>query len=116
MAERYDKLLAGTRVTTPTVAPGNEHVYHLYVVRSQQRNALQAHLAAHGIATAIHYPVPVHKQPAYRHLAPAPTHAEANRLIETERAAAEVLSLPLYPQLPIDHPDRVAAAIAKFTP
>ena len=116
LAARYDELLAGTCVTTPTVAPGNEHVYHLYVVRSQQRNSLQAHLAAHGIATAIHYPVPVHLQPAYRHLAPAPTHAEADRLIETERAAAEVLSLPLYPQLPIEHLDRVAAAIAQFTP
>ena len=75
---------------------------------------LQAHLAAHGIATAIHYPVPVHKQPAYRHFAPPPTHQEANRLIETERAAAEVLSLPLYPQLPIEHLDRIAAAIAQF--
>ena len=51
LAARYDELLAGTPATTPPVAPGNEHVYHLYVVRSQQRDALQAHLAAHGIAT-----------------------------------------------------------------
>ena len=116
LAARYDELLAGTPVTTPPVAPGNEHVYHLYVVRSQQRDALQAHLAARGIATAIHYPVPIHKQPAYRHLAPPPTHKQANRLIETERAAAEVLSLPLYPQLPIEHLDHIAAAIAQFTP
>ncbi len=115
LAARYDELLAGTPVTTPPVAPGNEHVYHLYVVRSQQRDALQAHLAARGIATAIHYPVPVHKQPAYRHFAPAPSHQGVNRLIETERAAAEVLSLPIYPQLPIEHLDRVAAAIARFT-
>ena len=74
LATRYDELLAGTSVTTPPVAPGNEHVYHLYVVRSKQRDALQAYLADHGIATAIHYPVPVHKQPAYRHLVPTPTH------------------------------------------
>ena len=115
LAARYDELLADACVTTPTVAPGNKHVYHLYVVRSQQRDALQAHLAAHGIATAIQYPVPIHKQPAYRHLAPPPSQQEVNRLIETERAAAEVLSLPLYPQLPIEHLDRVAAAIAQFT-
>ena len=59
----------------------------------------------------------MHKQPAYRHLAPPPTQQEqqeVNRLIETERAAAEVLSLPLYPQLSTEHLDRVAAAIAQF--
>jgi dTDP-4-amino-4,6-dideoxygalactose transaminase len=71
-------------------------------------------LAAHGIATAIHYPVPVHLQPAYRHLAPLHSPSAANPLIETERAAAEVLSLPLYPHLPTEHLERVAAAIAQF--
>ena len=88
-------------------------MYHLYVVRCQQRDALQAHLAQHGIATAIHYPVPIHLQPAYRRLASA-AHKGASHLRETELAAAEVLSLPLYPQLPIEHLDRVAAAIAQF--
>ncbi len=108
LALHYDELLAGSAVTTPRVAPGNEHVYHLYVVRCQQRDALQAHLDQRGIATAIHYPVPVHQQPAYRRLAPPAG------LPETERAAAEILSLPMYPQMPQEHVEQVAACIAAF--
>ena len=108
LAARYDELLAGSSVTTPLAAPGNQHVYHLYVVRSSQRDALQAHLDRHGIATAIHYPVPVHQQPAYRRLAPL------GDLPESERAAAEILSLPLYPQMPLEHVERVAAGVREF--
>lgn len=108
LAGRYDDLLAGSGVATPAVAPGNRHVYHLYVVRSPQRDALHRRLAGGGIAAAIHYPVPVHLQPAYRHLAPA------GSLPVTERAAAEVLSLPLYPQMPEDHADQVAQSIRGF--
>lgn len=108
LATHYDGLLAGAAVKTPFVAPGNEHVYHLYVVRSSRRDALQAHLARCGIATAIHYPVPVHQQPAYRRLAPP------GGLPHTERAAAEILSLPLYPQMPIEHVEQVAAAVQAF--
>jgi dTDP-4-amino-4,6-dideoxygalactose transaminase len=108
LAARYDELLAGSSVTTPLVAPGNQHVYHLYVVRCTQRDALQAHLERYGIATAIHYPVPVHSQPAYRRLAPP------GGLPETERAAAEILSLPLYPQMPLEHVERAAAGVREF--
>lgn len=108
LAARYDELLAGSAVQTPLVTPGNQHVYHLYVVRSPQRDALQSHLARCGIATAIHYPVPVHQQPAYRRLAPP------RGLPETERAAAEILSLPLYPQMPLEHVERVAQCIRAF--
>jgi dTDP-4-amino-4,6-dideoxygalactose transaminase len=108
LAARYDELLAGLAVATPFVAPGNQHVYHLYVVRSPQRDALQAHLAERGIGSAIHYPVPVHLQPAYRHLAPA------GSLPVTERAAAEILSLPMYPQLPEEHVEQVARSIRGF--
>ncbi len=105
LAGRYDELLTGTGVTTPAVTPGNRHVYHLYVVRSAQRDRLQAHLARCGIGTAIHYPVPVHQQPAYRHLAPA------GGLPVTEHAAAEILSLPMYPQMPLDHVVQVAQCV-----
>jgi dTDP-4-amino-4,6-dideoxygalactose transaminase len=108
LAARYDELLAGSAVSMPFVAPGNQHVYHLYVVRSPQRDALQAHLTERGIGSAIHYPVPVHLQPAYRHLAPA------GSLPVTERAAAEILSLPLYPQLPEEHVEQVARSIRGF--
>jgi len=107
LAAAYDALLAGSGVTTPAVAPDNQHVYHLYVVRSQQRDALQAHLARCGVATAIHYPVPVHQQPAYRHLAPP------GGLPATERAAAEILSLPIYPQMPVGHVEYVARCIGE---
>jgi dTDP-4-amino-4,6-dideoxygalactose transaminase len=108
LAARYDELLTGSATTTPFVAPANQHVYHLYVVRSQQRDALQAHLARCGIDTAIHYPVPVHQQPAYQRL------ALPGGLPETERAAAEILSLPLYPQMPMEHVERVAACVRTF--
>jgi dTDP-4-amino-4,6-dideoxygalactose transaminase len=108
LAARYDQLLAGSAVTPPLVAPGNEHVYHLYVVRSPQRDALQAHLARCGIGAAIHYPAPVDQQPAYRHLAPT------GGLPETERAAAEILSLPLYPQMPLHQVEQVAHAVRTF--
>lgn len=108
LAARYHERLAGTSVTTPVVAPGNQHVWHLYVVRSPQRDALQAHLARHGIETAIHYPVPVHRQPAYRHLSPAAG------LPITERTAAEILSLPIHPHMSPDDIDRVADCIRQF--
>jgi dTDP-4-amino-4,6-dideoxygalactose transaminase len=108
LAARYDELLAGSAVTTPCVAPDNEHVYHLYVVRSRQRDALQAHLARSGIGAAVHYPVPVHQQPAYQRLSPP------GGLPETERAAAEILSLPLYPQMPMEHVEQVAQSVHAF--
>lgn len=106
LANLYDELLSGTGVVTPHVMHGNEHVYHLYVVRTQRRDALRSQLAACGIASAVHYPVPVHRQPAYRHLAPPP-----GALIETELAAVEILSLPLYPQMSTEQVEQVAACI-----
>jgi dTDP-4-amino-4,6-dideoxygalactose transaminase len=109
LSARYDELLAGSAVTPPLVAPGNEHVYHLYVVRSPRRDALQAHLTRCGIGAAIHYPVPVHQQPAYRRLSPP------GSLSETERAAAEILSLPMYPQMPVEHVEQVAARVREFS-
>ena len=89
------------------MAPGNEHVYHLYVVRSPARDELRERLAWFGIGSAIHYPVAVHQQPAYQRLAPAP-----GSLIQTEKAAAEILTLPLYPQMSVAQVERVAACLA----
>ena len=108
LAARYDELLAASAVTTPVVAPGNEHVYHLYVIRSQQRDALQAHLTSRGIGAAIHYPAAVHQQPAYQRLAPP------GGLPEAERAVAEILSLPMYPQLTLEQVARVAESVRAF--
>ncbi|RME98166.1 MAG: erythromycin biosynthesis sensory transduction protein eryC1, partial [Chloroflexi bacterium] len=94
----------------PAPAPHTEHVFHLYVARSAQRDALLAHLRKRGIGAQIHYPAPVHLQPAYRDLGFGP-----GSLPHTERAAQEVLSLPLYPEMPPESVKIVAGEIARFT-
>jgi len=109
LAARYDALLAGGGVVTPAVREGCQHVYHLYVVRSQRRDALQVHLKQQGIASLVHYPLAVHQQPAYADVTIGP-----GGLPETERAAAQVLSLPLYPEMPDEHVGQVAAAVRAF--
>jgi len=94
-ADRYDELLSGADVAIPVVREGVRHVYHLYVVRSERRDALLEHLKAADVMAGIHYPIPLHRQPAYVALG----YSEVS-LPHTERAAAEVLSLPIYPELP----------------
>lgn len=86
-----------SRFTLPTERPGARHVYHLYVLRTDRRDELQRTLKESGIGALVHYPVPIHQQPAY-----AGRLRGADRLPETERAAREVLSLPLYPELSAD--------------
>jgi dTDP-4-amino-4,6-dideoxygalactose transaminase len=95
IAAAYHSGLAGLQLGLPVGREGATHVFHQYVLRSTFRDSLRAALQARGIGTAIHYPVPVHRQPAYiDRLALGPS-----GLHETERAAAEVLSLPIYPQM-----------------
>jgi dTDP-4-amino-4,6-dideoxygalactose transaminase len=106
VAARYDKELAGLGVATPVEEPWARHVYHAYTVRSRRRDALRDALGERGIQSAIHYPVPVHLQPVFADLGCRPgafPHAEA--------AADEVLCLPIFPELPADAPERVAACI-----
>jgi dTDP-4-amino-4,6-dideoxygalactose transaminase len=81
------------------------HVYHLYVVRVEDRDGVRSHLAEAGIGTAIHYPVPIHQQPAY-------TTYAALSLPHTEQAAATILSLPMHPLLTQPAVEQVAAALA----
>ena len=103
---QYNDLLANSDVETPSEMPWAQHVYHVYTVRSTDRDGLQAALTAEGIQTGIHYPVPVHMQPAYADLGygqGAFPHAEA--------AARQVLSLPLYPELSSQAVSQVAAAV-----
>jgi dTDP-4-amino-4,6-dideoxygalactose transaminase len=100
-AALYDRRLSGA--VTPTVAPYGEHVFHLYVVRVPDRDALRARLQERGVGTQIHYPIPVHRQEAYRE-----TLDQAGYLPVTERAAAEILSLPLYPELALADVETVA--------
>ena len=94
-------------VTTPRRRPGNSHVYHLYVVRHSRRDDLHEALKASGVGTLIHYPVPIHLQPAYRYL------ATPGALPVTEQVAQEILSLPLYPEMTDAQVDEVAAAVRR---
>src|SRR5262249_43226286 len=95
LAKIYDERLGSTGLTVPAVRPDNEHCYHQYVIRSRHRDALREHLRRSDIATAIHYPQPVHLQPAYRGRITA-----VGSLAVTEQVCREILSLPIYPQLP----------------
>ena len=105
VGSRYDALLARAGVSLLTVRPDRTSVYAQYTVRARNRTALEAALNAHGVPTAIHYPVPLHHQPAYRQYG-----AEA-RLPVSEALAAEVISLPMYPDLPPTIQDEIAAAV-----
>ena len=105
-AIRYDELLAGAGVTTPMATRDTRHVYHVYAVRSAQRDQLQRELQAAGIQTGIHYPIPVHLQPAYADLG-----YKQGDFPESERAADEVLSLPMYPELTPELQATVAEAV-----
>jgi dTDP-4-amino-4,6-dideoxygalactose transaminase len=105
IAEMYDDLLVGVELTLPAAAADGEHVYHLYVVRSRERDHLQAALRERGIGTDIHYPLPAHRQPIYTAIAPT------GGLPTTERLAQEVLSLPIYPELTDAEVRAVATAI-----
>ena len=106
-AATYARLLAASALALPTVLPDAEPVWHLYVVRSARRDALQRHLAAREIETLVHYPVPPHRQEAYAGRVSAD-------LPITTRLAAEVLSLPMHPHLDDDAQSRVTEAIAAF--
>jgi dTDP-4-amino-4,6-dideoxygalactose transaminase len=93
-ARKYSEALADGGVGLPVEVANCRHVYHLYVIRTPKREALLKHLQAQGIGAGIHYPIPLHLQPAYRDWAPAP-----GKLAVTERLCQEVLSLPMYPEL-----------------
>jgi dTDP-4-amino-4,6-dideoxygalactose transaminase len=118
-AERYHALLAGLaesgRLVLPSTAPGNEHVWHLYVARvpaavAERDDVLRA-LDAAGIGAGIHYPVPVHLQPAFRD----PEHGPGSCPV-VEQAVAEILSLPLFPGITAEQQERVASELAKALP
>ncbi|MCS6802825.1 MAG: DegT/DnrJ/EryC1/StrS family aminotransferase [Chloroflexota bacterium] len=109
IADRYDRELADLGVALPARRPGAAHVFHLYVIRHPERDRLLEFCRRHGIAPGVHYPVPVHLQPAYRGRLPG-----ADQLPETERAAREVLSLPMYPELTEDEVASVIATVRAF--
>jgi len=114
IAARYDAALAGTGIAPPARRPGAEHVFHLYVLRHPEgeaaRDAAMARLRADGVMTGIHYPVPVHEQPAYAGRTPLGPAGCA----ETSRAAREIFSLPMFPELTDAQVDRVCEAISRL--
>ena len=109
LAQRYDQALSRIELTTPRRRTNVEHVYHLYVIRSAQRNDLQSFLKLREIGALVHYPVPIHLQPAYRNRLRG-----SDNLPETERAASEVLSLPIYSELLESELQRVVDEIEAF--
>jgi dTDP-4-amino-4,6-dideoxygalactose transaminase len=108
IASLYGELLQHSGATLPFESPDAEHVYHLYVVQVDGRERVQSELAAQGISSGIHYPVPIHLQEAYRAAGVGP-----GSFPVTEAAAKRILSLPMYPELTEDGVRRVAAALSQ---
>jgi dTDP-4-amino-4,6-dideoxygalactose transaminase len=108
LVHQYDALLADCEVETPPEMPWARHVYHVYTLRSDDRDALQASLTTEGIQTGVHYSVPVHLQPAYADLGYG-----AGAFPQAEAAAKQVLSLPLYPELSTDSVTEVARIVRR---
>jgi len=105
-ARHYDTMLVPAGVRTPVAMPWARHVYHIYAIRTPDRARWQAELLSAGIQTGIHYPTPVHLLPAYANLG-----GRVGQFPEAERAAAEVLSLPMFPELSSGQREQVAEAV-----
>ena len=106
----YREALAGIDwVELPFEDPRGEHVYHLYVIEADRRDALQAHLQAAKVGTGLHYPLPLHQQVAYAYMG-----LGAGAFPVTERAAARLLSLPMFPELSQPQVEYVAETIRRF--
>jgi len=121
-AARYDELFRAAKIAAPEGStspkdgvvlpftdPRATHVFHQYVVRVARRDALREHLVQRGIGSEVYYPVPLHLQPALRELG-----YKAGDFPEAERAANEVLALPIYPELSDDEQERVVDAVRNF--
>jgi dTDP-4-amino-4,6-dideoxygalactose transaminase len=107
IAARYSAGLAGLPVELPVVAPGNTHVWHVYALLTDRRDALQKHLEAEGIPTLIYYPVPLHLQRCY-----ADQGGQPGDYPVTEAVSRRIQPLPMYPELTNDQVDQAGAAVA----
>jgi dTDP-4-amino-4,6-dideoxygalactose transaminase len=108
-AAELRRALQGVALEVPALpVAGGDHVYHLFVVRSDERDLLRAHLTARGIASAVHYPVPIHRTEAYAHLG-----LEAGSLPVAESMAERVCSLPIFPGIGDDQIQAIGAAVAE---
>lgn len=110
-AMAYVARLRNSRVRIPEVHPGREHNFHLFVIRVKNRDALMRHLHARSIGTGIHYPQPLHLTPAYQELG----YPMRGSLPVSEALAAEILSLPIYPELRDSQIEQVSEAVLQFS-
>ncbi len=106
IASRYATELANAGIKIPSVRDGSTHVYHLYAIESEVRDALQTRLAAGGVSTGIHYPIPIHLQPAFAYLG-----YRKGDLPRSEQSAERLLSLPMFPELTPKQVSRVAESV-----
>jgi len=107
IAHTYSKNLPKEFVTPPYQEPGTVHIYHQYVIRTNQRDALRDYLSQHGIPTAIHYPVPVHMHPAYKK-------KQIQLLPVTEKICTEIMSLPMHPYMDDENVRIISTLITRF--
>lgn len=108
-ARAYDQLLADLPIERPRELPGRFHVYYVYVIQTDDRDAVAKHLAEQGIVTSIHYPIPLHRQPAFADLP-----WSRSSFPVTERLAGRMLSIPMHPHLTEDDSARVASALSSY--
>ena len=109
LADAYRERLADLPIGLPAAEEGRRHVYHLFVIEVKDRDGLRAWLGKDGIETGIHYPIPLHRQPVLRSLG-----YQAGDFPQTERLAAESLSLPMYPELRLDELEAVTDSIRRW--
>lgn len=109
LAKRYNELFAGSKIATPRQMPYAEHVYHLYVVVVEDREALRKALSEQGIENGLHYPVPLHLQKAYADLG-----YKKGDFPVSEHVAANHVSLPMYAELPVEHVEHVAKTVREI--
>lgn len=109
IAKLYGKYLSSTGITLPSESSGVKHVFHLFVIRVLRRDKLLRRLSAAGIVAAIHYPQPVHLQPAFNIYKPK------DHLSVTEKVCQEILSLPMYPELRLEEIELISGEVRSFT-
>jgi len=109
LARTYEEKLSSTSLRLPSCLPEANHVYHQYAIRSDQRYSLKTFLSENGIDTLVHYPVPIHLQPAYRGRLPC-----SGSLVISEGVARQILSLPIYPELTDEEVQHITEIIVQW--
>jgi dTDP-4-amino-4,6-dideoxygalactose transaminase len=109
IAAYYSERLGACDVKVPRELPGEVHVYHQYVIRTPQRERLRTHLHGAGVATGVHYPVPLHRQPSWQR-----RYGDSGSFPRAERLADEILSLPVFPDLTDAEVEQVVGAVTSF--